>query len=364
MTMTRLALTGAGALACACCIATAHAQTGAAGSTGRATTSVTLYGLVDTGIEYQSHAGAGGSGSLFRMSSGNVTGSRWGLRGTEDLGNGLSAVFALESGVNSDTGASGQGGRLFGRQAWIGLQGPWGRVTLGRQINTLYELFVPLDPVRYASYGVLAHDAQFGNRADNAVKYTGDFGNLTVTALYSAGYDGNIANGGEVPGHPRIGQEIGAGASYTAGKLGMVVAYDQRRGTSAATQGSIERRYAAGLLWNDGRFSASAGYRLLQGTIAAPSLRAHLYWIGGSYAITPTFTARAGIYRTDRRDSPDDAMSYAMALTYTLSRRTDLYLNAAYMANRGESTLGVANGGTVAPGVSQTGVVAGVKHVF
>ena len=351
----KLATAGATALVCVLCASGAYAQS---------SISVTLYGLVDTGIEFLNHAGSNGSGSVYRVSPGNVTGSRWGLRGKEDLGGGLGAVFVLESGFNSDTGTSGQGSRLFGRQAYVGLQNQWGLISLGRQNNTLYDLFVPLDPVRYTSYGLLAQDAQFANRADNAVKYTGNFGNLTITGMYSAGYDATIANGSEVPGNPRIGQEIGAGTSYTIGKLGMVLAYDQRRGTSAASQGNIERRYATGLLWTDGPFTATAGYRFLQGTIATPALRAHLYWIGGSYNFTPAFVVRAGVYRTDRRDSPNDAMSYAMAMAYTLSKRTDLYLNASYMDNKGVSTLGVVNGGTVAPGVNQTGVVAGIKHIF
>lgn len=350
-----LASASAAALACTLCASGVHAQ---------ASTSVTLYGLVDTGIEFLNHAGTGGAGSVYRLSPGNVTGSRWGLRGKEDLGGGLGAVFVLESGFNSDTGTSGQGGRLFGRQAYVGLQNQWGLISLGRQINTLYDLFVPLDPVRYTSYGLLAQDAQFANRADNAIKYTGNFGNLTITGMYSAGYDATIANGSEVPGNPRIGQEVSAGTSYTIGKLGMVLAYDQRRGTSAASAGNLERRYATGLLWTDGAFTATAGYRFLQGTIATPSLRAHLYWIGGSYNFTPVFVVRAGVYRTDRRDSSNDAMSYALAIAYTLSKRTDLYLNASFMDNKGASTLGVVNGGSVAPGVDQTGVVAGIRHIF
>lgn len=73
---------------------------------------------------------------------------------------------------------------------------------------------------------------------------------------------------------------------------------------------------------------------------------------------------RAGVYRTDRRDSPNDAMSYALAMAYTLSKRTDLYLNASFMDNKGASTLGVVNGGSVAPGVNRTGVVAGIRHIF
>ncbi|TDF64934.1 porin [Cupriavidus sp. L7L] len=326
--------------------------------------SVTLYGLVDTGVEYLSHAGPGGSGSQYRLSSGNVAGSRWGLRGKEDLGNGLSGLFVLEGGILSDTGMTGQGGRLFGRQAYVGLEGKWGRVSLGRHINTLFDVFVPFDPLRYATYGVTAQDAQFANRVDNSVKYTGNFGNLTVIGLYSAGYDSTIANGGEVPGSVRIGQELGGAASYTMGNLGVAVSYDQRRGITVATQGNIERRYAAGLLWSTGPFSAMAGYRFLQGTIAAPTLRSSLYWIGGSYKIQPALTLAAGVYRNDQRQSSNGAMSYALSAIYAVSKRTEVYLNAAFMDNRGTSTSGVALGGSVAPGVNQTGVVGGVKHIF
>ncbi|MCY1263869.1 Gram-negative porin [compost metagenome] len=121
MTKRRLTLPAVGPLACALFIGSGHAQSA---------TSVTLYGLVDTGIEFLNHAGANGSGSQYRISSGNVTGSRWGIRGKEGLGNDLDAVFVLESGFNSDTGMSGQGGRLFGRQAYVGLQGQWGLISL------------------------------------------------------------------------------------------------------------------------------------------------------------------------------------------------------------------------------------------
>ena len=82
------------------------------GASAQAQTSVTLYGVVDAGIDFANHQVGGGS--VVRQSSGNVAGSRWGLRGNEDLGGGLKAVFVLESGFDTDTGKSAQGGRLFG----------------------------------------------------------------------------------------------------------------------------------------------------------------------------------------------------------------------------------------------------------
>jgi predicted porin len=338
---------------------------GAIGSLAQAQTNqVAIFGVVDTGIQYLSHAGPGGNGSAYQMTTGNTAASRWGMRGTEDLGNGQSAIFALDGGFNSDTGTSAQGGRLFGRQAWVGLQGHWGALTLGRQNNTLLDLFVPLEPTRYSTYGLLPHDTQFFNRVDNSVKYTGNFGNLTVTGLYSAGYDSTIANGAEVPGAPRIGQEFSVGSSYTIGKLGMAAAYDQRRGTSVATQGNVERRYVGALLWTDGPFTATAGYRFLQGSVSGPSVRSNLYWLGASYNFTPAWVVRAGLYRTDVRDSPNAANSVALTTEYSLSKRTNLYLNASYLQNKGASALSVAIGGTGYAGINQTAVVTGVRHVF
>src|SRR5580692_2132395 len=98
-----------------------------------AQSSVTLYGIVDTGIEFVSHANAAGD-KVFRMPG--ITGelpSRWGLKGSEDLGGGYSAVFALESGFNVRGGDLGQGGRLFGRQSFVGIKSPYGTVSFGRQ---------------------------------------------------------------------------------------------------------------------------------------------------------------------------------------------------------------------------------------
>ncbi|WP_427305987.1 porin [Cupriavidus sp. H39] len=334
-------------------------------ASAEAQSSITLYGIADAGFEYVSHAGMDGSGSAYRVSSGSISGSRWGLRGKENLGGGLGATFVLESGFSIDTGAMAQGGRLFGRQAFVGIYGNWGQITLGRQNNTLFDLFAGLDPLRYATYSLISQDAQFAGRPDNAVKYTGNFGALTVTGLYSAGYDSTVANGGEFPGAPRVGQEMSAGASYTLGNVGMAIAYDQRRGTSVANADAVERRYVASLIYTTGPFSAIAGYRYLQGGLTPTTgIRSNLYWVGGGYALTPALRLNLGAYYTDRRNSPNDSMSYVFQTMYGLSKRTDLYVSASYINNKGKSNLGVITSTMVAPGVSQTGIVAGVRHIF
>ncbi|WP_240655869.1 porin, partial [Paraburkholderia phosphatilytica] len=119
---------------------------GAAGA-AHAQSSVTLYGVLDNSIQYVSNVGGH---SLWNMAAGNLQGNRFGLKGTEDLGGGLKAIFQLENGFNPNTGSLGQGGRMFGRQAYVGLSGDqWGTVTLGRQYDPVVDLVQPLTADNY-----------------------------------------------------------------------------------------------------------------------------------------------------------------------------------------------------------------------
>ncbi len=145
--------------------ANAHAQS-----------SVTLYGVIDEGIDYVNNSGGH---SLWRMRDGTydgVYGSRWGLKGSEDLGGGLSAIFKLEAGFSTENGQSRQGGRLFGRQAYVGLSDTrFGTVTLGRQYDSVVDYLQPVTaPGQLA--GPLVHAGDIDNtdnsfRVDNSVKY-------------------------------------------------------------------------------------------------------------------------------------------------------------------------------------------------
>src|ERR1700754_1749666 len=91
---------------------------GTVAGAAHAKSSVTLYGLIDAGLTYTNNQGGSHN---FKMTSGAVNGSRWGLRGSEDLGGGLKAIFTLEDGFSIANGTFGQGGREFGRQAFVGL---------------------------------------------------------------------------------------------------------------------------------------------------------------------------------------------------------------------------------------------------
>jgi predicted porin len=180
-----------------------------------AQSSVTLYGIVDAGISYVTNVAKthGQNRSAVQMISGGQAADRFGFRGVEDLGGGLKAVFQLESGFSVVNGTLQQNGRLFGRQAFVGLDTPYGTITLGRQRVPIYDFFVPLDPLGYYNWSIVAQDAQYANRADNSIKYVASVGPVKFDALFSTGYDATIQNGAQVPGAFRVGQEISGGAS-------------------------------------------------------------------------------------------------------------------------------------------------------
>ena len=153
--------------------------------------SVTLYGLIDYGVNYQSNSGGG---RVIGGASGIMQGSRWGFKGVEDLGGGLSAIFQLENGFDLGKGTALQGGTLFGRQAFVGLSSnTYGALTLGRQYDSLVT-FVE-SRMNSANYGggTTAHPGDLDNlnnskRVNNSVKYTSpSISGFTVGGVYGFG---------------------------------------------------------------------------------------------------------------------------------------------------------------------------------
>lgn len=127
-----------------------------------AQSSVTLYGIVDTGIGYQSSSttlgSTSGGRSVVKMNNGIWAGSRFGLKGSEDLGGGTKAIFQLEQGFNSATGAQSVNGLGFSRQAWIGVTNPtYGTLTAGRQYTSYYTLLSPYSPTTWLTGAYGAH---------------------------------------------------------------------------------------------------------------------------------------------------------------------------------------------------------------
>lgn len=342
--------------------------------------SVTLYGVVDTGVEYVNNIGAG-KDSVVRVP--NVTGtvpSRWGLRGSEDLGNGLKSVFVLESGFAPDSGVAGQGGRLFGRQALAGLSGNWGQVAVGRQYTMLFWAMLDADILGPQVYGAGSLDSYIPNaRADNAISYKGTFGGLTVGATYSFGRDTVNAGpspagtncAGENPADKAACREWSAILQYATKSWGAAVAYDSLRGGPGAFAGLT----SSGL--KDDRLSVN-GYMLLERTKigvgvlsrnneGSPTARSELYYAGAAYDITPAFTLAGQVNYLKFRHSENKAMLYAVRGMYAFSKRTSAYATAGYIDNDGQLALSVSSGAAGSnpqPGGSQFGVMAGIKHVF
>ncbi|CAB3780516.1 porin [Pararobbsia alpina] len=217
---------------------------GTAATAAQAQSSVTLYGLIDAGVTYvNSTKTATGGHSLVAMQDGataGLSGSRWGVRGQEDLGGGSSAIFVLESGFSYNTGASGQGGALFGRQAFVGLSNTtYGVVTLGRQYDTGVDLLQPL--AAYGTWGNLTSHAgdidNIGNlnRINNAVKYTSaTYSGFKVTGMYSLG---------GVAGDVTRNSLYSLGASYAMGPVKLAADYlyakDPNSGFFAMNPGQV-----------------------------------------------------------------------------------------------------------------------------
>ncbi|HKU00804.1 MAG TPA: porin, partial [Paraburkholderia sp.] len=207
-------------------------------SAAHAQSSVTLYGALDTSIAFfGNQAGKHGSGNTFQMMSGNVSPNLWGLKGTEDLGNGLSAIFKLESGFNIDNGKQGQGERMFGRTAMVGLNSNTaGGVTLGRQYDPLIDLLQPMtDDVNFGSTFATPGDMDnYDNsyRTNNSVKYTSpNWAGLQVSAMY--------AFGGQA-GSMGAGQTWAVAAAYNHGPFGFGAGYfkaNSNSGTAASFDG-------------------------------------------------------------------------------------------------------------------------------
>lgn len=204
------------------------------GSVASAQSTVTLYGVFDNGIEYVTNARTSGTTGkpLYQLdSTSGLAGSRWGLRGAEDLGGNLKAIFVLESGFDGNNGKMGQGGALFGRQAYVGLSGNYGTVTAGRQYDSVVD-YVGIFGVsdQWASHRG-AHPGDVDNlnntvRTNNAIKYASPlFHGLTFGGLYSFGGQ---------PGQFSRNQVYSVGVAYTSGPFSAGAGYLNVRNPNAS----------------------------------------------------------------------------------------------------------------------------------
>jgi predicted porin len=223
-----------------------------------AQSTVTLYGAMDEGINFMSNSGGH---SAWQTVNGEVIGSRWGLRGTEDLGGGLQAVFRLEAGFNINNGKSGQGGDQFGRQAYVGLSDrTYGTLTMGRQPNAAYDIWAPYAAAGstigdFASHPLDNDNVDLDYRTSNVVKY------LSPTVY---GFQGEATYAFSNATSFADNREYSIAGNYKFGRFSGALAYTKVDRPSSATNanGAVSPTYAftfvgastqtidAGLRWN------------------------------------------------------------------------------------------------------------------
>ena len=341
-----------------------------------AQSSVTVYGLLDTGIAHTTNANAAGD-SVTKMPS--LTGSfpsRLGFRGVEDLGGGLQAVFTLETGLGVDTGGMGQN-RLFGRQASVGLKGAFGEIALGRQINMTYLATQKSDVMGPNLFSISSIDSYLPNaRSDNSIFYLGRFNDFVAGATYSSGRDTSAAGGpagtncpGEVAGNAKACRQVTGLLGFETKPFGITASYDIMYGNAGAANGLTSSDNSDKRITLNGYVMVGAGR--VGGGVVDRTLRAasgqqesDLYYLGVSYPLAPLLTLDTQVARRDVKSSSADATMVVARLTYYLSKRTALHGSLGRMKNSGSSAIALDAGGTVGAGKTQNGIMAGLRHTF
>lgn len=341
---------------------------------------VQLYGLIDSGIQYISH-GPGGTGRLGAQ-SGGLNGSRWGMKGSEDLGNGLRAIFTLESGFSTTTGQSLQGNRLFGRQAYVGLSDKnWGTLSLGRHNTLMIDWLSKYNPFANSDMGGKRMDPAFSDRTDNSVKYVGTWGHFSLGAYYSFGWNNNTSYDDH-----QLGRMQAVGIRYKSGGLDAAVLYHSKNADApkaGASSANREDRILGGISYDFRFIKLYGGYRWLKQKLASTSYTSNMYWAGVRYSSSAATHWSVAAYKM--LGTVCDSLDYASCpaaegvgknqkptmllagVDHSLSKRTLVYMYGAYALNSGGSSISVIGGNygvNVEPGHNQFGLEAGIQHRF
>ena len=308
-----------------------------------AQTNVTVYGVFDIAIARNDN----GVDTAYRLDSGNQSGSRLGFKGSEDLGGGLSAVFQLENGFSGDTGQIGQGGRIFGRQAYVGLNGGFGSVKLGRQYTPIFGSLANVDPF---GFGFTAGGSGIGSlfnhggvRMDNTINYSKAIG----------AFSGEIAYGfGEVAGDNSASRHWGLSGTYANGPIYATIAHDS---ANNAAGNSSSKSTVLGATYNFGPATAHAAYAWNKGPVDTRDAM-----IGVSIPVGTAGNIMVDYLRkTDKALANADAAQFAVGYTHSLSKRTNLY--TSYSRNTNDSAVSYNAGGL---GLTDTLFNLGIRHKF
>lgn len=375
--------------ATACALACATLALGASGAFAQS--GVTLYGNVDASV-VSSRSGAPGTGALTAVTSGIGSSSHWGLRGVEDLGGGMKALFQLEMGFDLDTGASkqytgdygsatpaaptGTAVAGFNRRSAVGLETPYGTVTLGRDYTPLFYTAVTTDTIRGAQYlgniqllTSLLGGPERSARNSNVLTYTSPvIGGFRARAAYGLGSE---SPGGAGRPPRDTNKFIGVGGEYVGGGLTVSGSLQQVKlaltaGTPAAFTGIANRTdMALGTRYVFGNYSASVGHFRVNGPVDGSDT-----WLGGSVAFGAS-TVYAQVQRI-RQDNPTGAerrgTSLGLTYTYNLSKRTIAYTSFGRTSNNATGQFALLGNDVAfaagAPGATPRAVAIGIRHSF
>jgi GBP family porin len=355
-----------------------------------AQSSVTLYGLLSEGVSYVSNEGGK---SNVKLLAGTDQNNRIGFRGVEDLGSGLKALFVLENGFDPTTGAFQQGGRLFGRQAFVGLSSAtYGTVTLGRQYDVvfddiaLYELAVGTAPGLGVNIG--DNDNAYDSfRYNNSIKY--------VSPVIE-GLQGEVMYAMSNVSQWALNRSFGAGLSWDSKKnfkFGLMYLDINRPGVGGNANGAVTNDYVGApfVLFHTSPLNSNVGVERQQvfGGGAQYSFSAlrlstmvtdvrydyldhtslHLtnFDFSAAYYLTPSLEVTGGYIYTAGRYGGFSAASphwheAQVGIDYFLSKRTDIYLYGDFTkSHAGEAVTYLFNPSS---SDNQTVVVAGIRHKF
>jgi predicted porin len=362
------------------------ATLGCAAGSALAQSSVTLYGTVDAGLQYQNR-GADNAGSVTELHSGGISPSIWGLRGVEDLGGGLKATFNLEGHYSSDTGTlttgPGFSSELFRRQANVGLSGNWGAITLGRQYSPALLGTIGTEARGFKEqfsnlYGWAYNQLSAPGNAMGAGTNPGnDVGVFTANTLQYSNNVGPVWLGvayslGEAAGSFKKGNEISLGATYTGP---VVVGLGYQSTADSGTGETLSRLWSAGVAVPFGAFTGKLNYIGVTNNAPSGARVSDVKSIGAGldYKWSASNTATLAGYYSKYESSAHDSSTKSIVLSndYAFSKRTTLYAQLVYVDAGAVGTAdpleslktSIVAGGTAA-GAKTVLAGIGLKHAF
>jgi predicted porin len=330
--------------------------------------SLAFYGVVDMGISVD---GGGAAGTSTRVTSGMATQSRWGFRGTEELGGGLAAFFVVEGGIHADNGTSTQNNTLFGRTSIVGLRGKLGSVSLGLQDTPLFTVLnVVVDPLRNGIVRSNNLMPPTGFRASNSVLYRSPDINGFTTAL--------MVVAGEVPGKASASSAVGGSFNYSRGPLNAGIAFHRKNNDSATVGGTDPaRNLLLGANYNFGPLRGHLGYEINRGPNSAPlnnsaplfgglppvpSTDSRDLLLGATIPFGASTVVLTGVHANDRTLRNQDANQFGLAYMYAFSKRSDVYTSWGTIRNHNGAAY--TEGNSEEPGTGNRQFTMGLRHRF